>query len=204
MKKFDLNIEKVLEDWEIHHAIREVIANALDEQALTNTEEIRIYRDKDDEWHIQDYGRGLKYEHLTQNECDEKLKNPEKVIGKFGVGLKDAFATFDRNNIEITIKSKFNDITLGKSEKTDFEDIITLHALVSEPSDQNFVGTDIILRDISEQDIKIAKSFFLKFSDKRLLEKTKYGSVLDKKKNMSYMMRKYFLGFLIFKIRKSF
>jgi len=31
MKKFDLNIEKVLEDWEIYHAIREVIANALDE-----------------------------------------------------------------------------------------------------------------------------------------------------------------------------
>ena len=31
-------------------------------------------------------GRGLKYEHLTQNENQEKLKNPTKVIGKFGVG----------------------------------------------------------------------------------------------------------------------
>ena len=28
VKKFDLNIEKVLENWEIHHAIREIIANA--------------------------------------------------------------------------------------------------------------------------------------------------------------------------------
>jgi len=35
-KKFDLNIERILEDWEVYHAIREVIANAIDEQVLTN------------------------------------------------------------------------------------------------------------------------------------------------------------------------
>jgi hypothetical protein len=34
---FDLNIEKVLEHWTIPFAIRELIANALDEQALTGT-----------------------------------------------------------------------------------------------------------------------------------------------------------------------
>jgi len=37
VKKFDLNIEKILEDWEIYHAIREVIANAIDEQLFTKT-----------------------------------------------------------------------------------------------------------------------------------------------------------------------
>jgi hypothetical protein len=39
-KKFDLNIEKILESWETHHALREVIANALDEQALTQRRKI--------------------------------------------------------------------------------------------------------------------------------------------------------------------
>jgi len=34
---FDLNIEKVLEHWTVPFAIRELIANALDEQALTGT-----------------------------------------------------------------------------------------------------------------------------------------------------------------------
>ena len=29
MRKFDLNIEEVLEDWEVYHAIREIIANVL-------------------------------------------------------------------------------------------------------------------------------------------------------------------------------
>ena len=92
-KSFDLNIEKILEDWEIHHGIREIIANAIDEQKLTRTEDIQIFQDKDGYWHVRDFGRGLKYEHLTQNENEEKLENPN-LIGKFGIGLKDALATF--------------------------------------------------------------------------------------------------------------
>jgi hypothetical protein len=32
-REFDLNIERVLENWTVVHALREVIANALDEQA---------------------------------------------------------------------------------------------------------------------------------------------------------------------------
>ena len=184
MRKFDLNIEKVLEDWEVYHAIREVIANALDEQALTNTAEIKIFKEKN-KWHIIDFGRGIKYEHLTQSECDEKLRNPKKVIGKFGVGLKDAFATFDRKNTKVLIKSKFNDITLGKSSKANFEDITTLHALVSEPSDLKMQGTDFILEGIKDKDIELAKEFFLKFSDEVELENTKYGSVLEKKESIA-------------------
>jgi len=36
-RNFDLNIEKILEGWETCHAIRELIANALDEQALSGS-----------------------------------------------------------------------------------------------------------------------------------------------------------------------
>ena len=61
---FDLNIEQVLEHWEMEHAIREIIANALDEQILTKTDEIKIFK-KNDTWHIRDYGRGLQYTHFT-------------------------------------------------------------------------------------------------------------------------------------------
>jgi DNA gyrase/topoisomerase IV subunit B len=93
IRKFDLNVEKILEGWEICHAIREVIANTFDEQVLTNTKQVEITKDKKAAWRIRDYGRGLKYEHLTQNENAEKLRNASKVMGKFGVGLKDALAT---------------------------------------------------------------------------------------------------------------
>ena len=36
-RKFDLNIERVLQNWTVAHAIREPMAEALDEAALTST-----------------------------------------------------------------------------------------------------------------------------------------------------------------------
>jgi len=180
VKKFDLNIEKILEDWEVFHAIREIIANAIDEQILTKTRDIEIFKDDEGRWHIRDFGRGLKYEHLTQKEDDEKLRNPH-VIGKFGIGLKDAFATFDRKGVKVFIKSRHGDISLGKSQKHGFEDIITLHAYIHPPSDPNFVGTEFILEGVSDEDIEKAKDLFLIFSGEKVVEKTRYGEVLEKK-----------------------
>lgn len=180
-KKFDLNIEKILEDWEVYCAIREVIANAIDEEILTGTKQIKVFKDREGRWHIRDFGRGLKYEHLTQKEDEEKLSNPH-VIGKFGIGLKDALATFDRKGVKVFIKSKHGDITLGKSEKHDFEDLITLHAYICPPSDPYFDGTDVIIEGCTKKDVEKAKDLFLRFSGDKVLEQTKYGEVLQKRK----------------------
>ena len=182
VKQFDLNIEKILEDWDVFHALREVIANALDEQVLSHTADVEITADSQGQWHIRDYGRGLRYEHLTQNENLEKLES-SNTIGKFGIGLKDALATFDRHNIKVLIKSKYGDITLGTIQKQGFQDIKTLHAFISEPSDPGFKGTEFILKGVTEEDVRKAMDLFLKFSDETVLEETKYGKILKKKLN---------------------
>jgi DNA gyrase/topoisomerase IV subunit B len=70
-RNFDLNIEKILEGWKVKHAIREVIANALDEQVLSHTQDIIISTDRSGNWHIRDFGPGIHYENLTQNENPE-------------------------------------------------------------------------------------------------------------------------------------
>lgn len=57
---FDLNTEEVFENWEVEHAIREIIANALDEQVISQTAEIEISQDNRGDWHIRDFGRGSK------------------------------------------------------------------------------------------------------------------------------------------------
>jgi hypothetical protein len=164
LKKFDLSIERVLEDWGVECALREVIANALDEQALTKTKDVEVVKDTTGRWHIRDYGRGLKHEHLTQNEDHEKQSHPDLVIGKFGMGLKDALATFDRHKINVLIRSKHGDITLCKSGKHGFEHIITLHAGIDDPSDPTLVGTDFIIKGIKDADMVGAKDLFLQFS----------------------------------------
>jgi hypothetical protein len=179
MKKFDLNIEKILENWETYHAIRELIANALDEQLLTRTSEVEIVKN-DYSWIIRDFGRGLKYSHLTQNENQEKLSNPN-VIGKFGIGLKDAFATFDRKEITVTAKSKHSQISICKSGKEGFKDIMTLHAIIEDPIETNFIGTEFKLNGVTDNDIEKAKELFLKFSNETVIESTKQGQVVEKK-----------------------
>jgi hypothetical protein len=179
-KKFDLNIEKILENWDVHDAIREVIANAIDEGILTNKDRLDISKDWQSKWHIRDYGRGLRYEHLTQKEDEEKINNPN-VIGKFGIGLKDALATFNRESVKVLIKSKHGDITLGESVKHDFEDVTTLHAFIMPPSDPKMEGTEFILSNCDDEEIERAKNLFLRFSGDKLLEKTQYGEVLEKK-----------------------
>jgi len=181
-REFDLNIERVLENWTVAHAIREVIANALDEAALTGTPEPAITKDGAGRWHVRDHGRGLRYEHLTQNENSEKLANPEKVVGKFGVGLKDALATFDRRGIGVRIKSRFGDITTAKQHKHGFDDVTTLHAVIEPPSEPDTPGTDVELTGVSDAEVDAAKSLFRHYARDEVLEETAYGVVLKRPK----------------------
>jgi hypothetical protein len=192
---FDLNIEKVLEHWTVPFAIRELIANALDEQALTGTAEPGIFKDAAGDWHIADQGRGLRYEHLTQNESVEKRANAQ-VIGQFGMGLKDALAVFDRRGIGLEIHSGHAGITTGRRPKEGFPDVVTLHALVSPSSDPGQVGTDITLKGASDEDVAAARQFFLRYSGERLLESTEHGDVLARPSSQS-PARVYVKGLLV-------
>lgn len=58
-REFDLNVQRVLESWTIAHAIRELIANALDEAVLSGSQEPAIVKGPDGRWHITDFGRAL-------------------------------------------------------------------------------------------------------------------------------------------------
>lgn len=184
MREFDLNVEKVLENWTVAHAIREIIANALDEQHITGTDEMQVFKDDAGRWHIRDFGRGLKYQHLTQNENEEKQNHPN-LIGKFGVGLKDALATFDRNDVGVEVDSKYGHITIGKSEKHGFDDIITLHAYIDEAVDPSFIGTEFTLTGCSASQVKNAMDLFLCFTDIEVLDRTPAGEILEKRTDVA-------------------
>jgi hypothetical protein len=177
-KSFDLNIEKILENWEVRHAIREVIANALDEQLLTGTTPVEIKK-RGNTWSIRDYGRGIRYTHLTQNENQEKLESPN-VIGRFGIGLKDALATFERHNVIVRIRSKFGTIKTTKAVKHGFGDIMTLHAIIEDPQDSEFVGTEFEMQGVDDLEMDAAKALFLIFSDEQVLDTTRFGQVISR------------------------
>lgn len=176
---FDLNIETVLEHWPVSNAVRELIANALDEYELTATELPKIEKIADGEWGVRDFGRGLRYQHLTQNEDLEKLNHP-RVIGQFGIGLKDALAVCHRRSVDVVIRSRHGTIRTTMQAKAGFSDVVTLHAVVAEPDDPEMAGTEVMLRGVADADIEDAMSFFLRYSGDEILEQTKYGEVLRK------------------------
>jgi len=179
-RRFDLNMkEDLLEAWEPSDGLREIIANALDEQVLTDSASVDIEYE-DGCASIRDYGRGLRYDHFAQGEDEEKLNNPDTVIGKFGVGLKDALAVLYRHGVEVTIHSPHNTFTVEESAKADFEDVETLHALVHPPERPDMEGTQAILDGVSRADVEAAKGNFLQFSDETLVEKTKFGEIYDR------------------------
>lgn len=192
---FDLNIEKILEAWTNAHAVRELIANALDEQVLTGSADIDILKRSDGAWFIQDYGRGLRYEHFTQNENAEKLARVGEVIGKFGVGLKDGLATLHRNGVNVQIESAHGSITVQEQAKHGFDDVVTLHAVIGPSASPEYVGTRVILTGLPDADMEEAKRFFLKFSGERVLEATAYGQILARKDGQN--ARIYVAGLLI-------
>src|SRR3989442_2148925 len=63
------------------------------------------------------------------------------------------------------------------------------------PQDPSFVGTDVVLRGVSEGDIADAKNFFLKFSNESVLDETSYGQIL--KKSSTRKARIYVTGLLV-------
>ena len=68
---------KYVPNWTVVDALREIIANALDEAAITRTADPRITADGRD-WVIRDFGRGLRYDHFTQKESDEKRSDIQR------------------------------------------------------------------------------------------------------------------------------
>jgi DNA gyrase/topoisomerase IV subunit B len=59
--KLDLNIGKdCLDNWDISHAIRELIANAIDEHTESKIKKPIVIRQNRNNYEIIDYGRGIK------------------------------------------------------------------------------------------------------------------------------------------------
>ena len=140
---FDLNIQRVLEHWTVSEAVREIIANALDEQALTNTAEPEMFQDPDGGWHIRDFGRGLRYEHFTQNEDGEKLRKHGWSSESSASGSRTRW----RRSIATTSTSRSRagtpTITIASAGKHGFEDVQHVACGGAPPRDPAMVGNRV-------------------------------------------------------------
>lgn len=175
MSYFDLNIRGYLKDWDIFHAVRELISNAMDESVISGTDKPIIKKIGDKSWQIIDFGRGINPSSLVISENTEKVK--PGVIGKFGIGLKDAINVFQNNNIKLTLQSKFGLIEFELMKKHGFEDL-TIHAKIT-PCEM-MIGTVATLANISDDDINKARELFLIYSPRKRIYCGKFGEIYER------------------------
>lgn len=162
----DLNIgTQCLENWENHHAIRELIANALDEHIISKiTQPISINHSRN-KCEIIDYGAGITKSSFIIQSNSNKLSN-EKLIGQFGFGMKDAIAVLCKNDIDIKIYTKDFIFTPSYTQRANTSDI-TLHITFianNNYDDDEEYGTKIVLNNIKKTDIEKAKDYFIDFT----------------------------------------
>ena len=177
---FDLNIRpEFLEAWQVRHAVRELLANAFDEHALCGIEEPPELVRSEGGWLLRDRGRGIQAEHLAQGESQEKL-NDLRVIGKFGVGLKDALATLHRHGVQTRIVTPVLEVTVAERAKPGVTGLETLHAVLREGPTGVVGGTEVHLRGVPDSEVEAAKQEFLYFRRLEVLASMPAGEVLAK------------------------
>lgn len=188
----DLNIgQEYLTDWSAGMALRELIANAIDE---TSDGEINIEKLSDLKLKIENKGNEIQPENFLINEGIKA--NKKGKIGKFGIGLKDAIAVLMSNGIRIkfiTSKYVFDAIYEVKS-KTVKQKCINIKV---NKSNSKFVGTQVILENCKDIYMDEAKKYFLKYrGEYSKVAETRYGDVLIES-NEKYIGTIYFNGMKI-------
>jgi len=178
---FDTNYHpSILDNWGVHHALRELVINAQDANIENDKsfDSIEFNYFSNNKIVIKDNGNGL----LPDNFIVKKNKNrvnKEKLVGEFGFGLKDAIAVLIRENCKILITSRnltFKPIMLkvdGKKEET---------INIEWSKNNNFYdGTKIEIDNVTINDYENAKKFFLFLLKKEKniipIVKTKYGEI---------------------------
>lgn len=188
----DLNIgETYLTDWSVGMALRELIANAIDE---TSDREINTEKLSDLKWKIENKGSEIQPENFL---IKEGIKANEKgKIGKFGIGLKDSIAVLMSNGIivkVITSEYVFHAIYNVKSKIVKEKSI----NIKVNKSNSKFVGTQVVLENCEDIYMDEAKEYFLKYrGEYSKVSETRYGDILIES-NKKYNGTIYFNGMKI-------
>ncbi|WP_411167742.1 hypothetical protein ACH36K_11360 [Clostridium sp. MB05] len=173
----DLNIgQSYLSDWNEVLAVKELIANAIDETE-TGDKDILIEEISKDTWSITNYGNEIIPDNFLMNEGKKSIKKGK--IGKFGIGLKDAIAVLTTRNINIEIiTSQYIFKPIYKSKCNLVKEVSLFIEVYA--NNRSVKGTQIILSECSKYIINKAKYNFLKYryGHYNVIEFTEYGEVI--------------------------
>lgn len=178
ISKIDLNMgEKYLSEWNEILAIREIIANAIDE---TKDRKIDIFK-VENKWIIRNKGDEIKPDNFIIEEGEKRDKQGK--IGKFGIGLKDALSVLTNREIIVEIHTSRYKFIPKYRLKSPLIKHKSLFIYVYEEI-SSFVGTQVILSNCNDKFIKEAQSKFIYYKEGlSIIDRTIYGDVIIEANN---------------------
>ena len=139
---FDLNVEKVLEHWTVAHAVRELLANALDEHLLGHGDVPVVERTADRTWMHPRLRPGTppRALHPERERREAHVRRGDRPLRRRPEGRPRGARPPRRRRPHPHRDRRRDDPVHPKSG---FPDTTTLHAVFDEPSEPTFVGTEI-------------------------------------------------------------
>lgn len=171
-QKLELSIHPEYVEWGTWESLREIVQNALDEDALGNKVS---FRHRGDTLTISNKGSRLKRQNLLLGGSEKRGREDQR--GQFGEGMKLSWASLVRMGKTVSIRSGDEKWEPRVERSSAFDsDVLTVE--ISKGKEEDGVTTKI--SGISKAEWNETKSKILHFSESKRVE-TSYGAVLTDK-----------------------
>lgn len=162
-------------NWNLTHALREIIANAFDAEDQLHARAHVKYDTKNQRLLVRNENTTV--DHRAALYFGESTKRGSDCIGQYGEGLKLAMLVFARLGMDVVIKNGANETWKPSLEKDKLGvECLTLDITPASRKDGHF---DVVINDINEEAWDLIRSWFLRLTPAAVVQKTSYGELLD-------------------------
>lgn len=162
-------------EWKLAHAVREVIANALDAETEHGAKFVTKYDKAKQRLIVRN--EGIKVDPKALYFGESSKRGDERFVGQYGEGLKLAMLVFARMGLDVLIKNG-DDETWKPLIEEDGLGVSTLCVDITKAkrSENNF---EIVIPEIPEEFWEMMQGWFLRLNKPSTVHKTSAGELID-------------------------
>jgi len=162
-------------DWKLPHAVREVIANALDSEAEHGAKFAVKYDAEKERLTVRN--ENIKVDPKALYFGESSKRGDARFVGQYGEGLKLAMLVFARMGLDVMIKNGDDETWKPLIEKDGLGvETLCVDITKAKRTDNNF---EIIIPDITEEFWEMMQGWFLRLRAPVDVHKTTAGELID-------------------------
>lgn len=162
-------------DWKLAHAVREVIANALDAETEHGAKFVVKYDTAKERLTVRN--ENIKVDAKALYFGESSKRGDERFVGQYGEGLKLAMLVFARMGLDVLIKNGDDESWKPLIEKDGLGvETLCVDITKAKRAENNF---EIVIPDINEEFWETMQGWFLRLRAPVEVHKTRAGELID-------------------------